>query len=214
VCFQTETLTKCVATTAENMGYILKCGRLAGRAHCGRDLKCRITKEINDVMTDRQILLEIMSLTVPKLTGSQHWSCVPTANPIFVYFKFLTNLQLEVQLVVPITDQLSPGRLRFGISPNTFIGCAAHTEPISTAHSKSAPMTSKDGTVNWGHTQKKFSTGILVTTARLTRCLKQNTFILLNKWHCATEETLYLQIYRYMKIDLPSVHPSCNKSPR
>jgi len=106
-------------------------------------------------MTDRQILLEIMSLTVPKLTGSQHWSCVPTANPIFVYFKFLTNLRLEVRLVVPITDQLSPGRLRFGISPNTFIGCAAHTEPISTAHSKSAPMTSKDGTVNWGHTQRK-----------------------------------------------------------
>jgi len=35
-------------------GCIVKCGRPAGGAHCGRDLKCQIMKKINNVVTDKK----------------------------------------------------------------------------------------------------------------------------------------------------------------
>ena len=33
---------------------ILKCGQPAGRAECGRDLKCRIMNKKNNVVTDEK----------------------------------------------------------------------------------------------------------------------------------------------------------------
>ena len=34
--------------------YVYTKARLAGSAHCGRDLKCRFMKKINNVMTDEK----------------------------------------------------------------------------------------------------------------------------------------------------------------
>ena len=66
---------------------------------------------IFEQLSCQQILLERMSSTVPKTDGPRNfitnWSNAPTANPIFAYFKFLTNLRATVRLVVPITNQLS-----------------------------------------------------------------------------------------------------------
>ena len=47
-----------------------------------------------------------------------HKSNEPTANPIFAYFKFLTNLRAAMRPVVPITNSYLPaGRSRFRICP-------------------------------------------------------------------------------------------------
>ena len=65
-----------------------------------------------------ECLQPLQGLTGPKdfITNS---SSAPTANPIFVYFKFLTNLRPALHRVVLITNQLSAGCVRgFATRPN------------------------------------------------------------------------------------------------
>jgi len=42
---------------------ILKCGRPAGSVHCDLDLKCRIMKKMNNVMTDEKQPYEIFKIS-------------------------------------------------------------------------------------------------------------------------------------------------------